>query len=282
MKPHVLLVLTLALPACDREEKPDPAPAAASPEAPPTADDSKEPGEHHPGHEGGHHAEHGEHGPGHHGGEDSPPGAEHQAHRHMGGHHRFEDAEKWAKTFDDPARDEWQKPDAVLSFLKLAPDAVVVDIGAGTGYFAVRLAAAVPRGKVLANDIEPDMVSYLGERAEKDGVKNLTPVKGTAEATGLKDGEKADVAFMCDVYHHIADPEAYFADVRAHLNEGGRLVIVDFDPEAPEDAPGPPRAMRVSADAIAKRLAAVGFRETRRDTETLTYQYILELTPTLE
>src|SRR5688572_8371458 len=66
--------------------------------------------------------------------------------------HRFSDAEKWAKVFDDPERDAWQKPDEVIRALKLAPDALVADIGAGTGYFAVRFARTVPQGRVYGVD----------------------------------------------------------------------------------------------------------------------------------
>src|SRR5262249_56518019 len=89
--------------------------------------------------------------------------------------HRFSDAEKWAKVFDDPARDEWQKPDEVIRALKLAPDALVADIGAGTGYFAVRLPRAVPEGQAFGVDAEPDLVRYLRERARPEGRAHPTP-----------------------------------------------------------------------------------------------------------
>src|SRR5690606_19691251 len=79
--------------------------------------------------------------------------------------HRFSDAERWAQVFDDPKRDLWQKPDEVLRALALPPDAVVADLGAGTGYFAVRLARRLPSGRVYGVDVEPDMVRHLAERA---------------------------------------------------------------------------------------------------------------------
>ena len=72
--------------------------------------------------------------------------------------HHFKDADKWAHVFDDPKRDEWQKPHQVIQVLKLAPDAIVADVGAGTGYFSARLATMLPKGKVYAGDVEPDMV----------------------------------------------------------------------------------------------------------------------------
>ena len=83
-------------------------------------------------------------------------------------HHRFEDAEKWAKEFDNPERDAWQKPDEILDALHLQRNSLVADIGAGTGYFSVRIAKRIPEGKIFAADIEPDMVRYLGERARRE------------------------------------------------------------------------------------------------------------------
>src|SRR5882672_3034670 len=90
--------------------------------------------------------------------------------------HGFRDAEKWAQVFDDPARDAWQKPHEVIEALSLKPDAVVADIGAGTGYFAMRLASMLPRGRVYAIDVEPGMVKYLAERAQREGRKNMIAV----------------------------------------------------------------------------------------------------------
>ncbi|HSJ96075.1 MAG TPA: class I SAM-dependent methyltransferase, partial [Myxococcota bacterium] len=79
--------------------------------------------------------------------------------------HRFSDAERWARVFDDPERDAWQKPHEVIQALELAPDAVVAVIGSGTGNFAVRLENMLPRGRVYGVDVEPDMVRYLAQRA---------------------------------------------------------------------------------------------------------------------
>ena len=90
--------------------------------------------------------------------------------------HAFEDADKWAEVFDDPKRDAWQKPHEVIEALKLKPDALIADIGAGTGYFTVRLARAVPAGKVFAVDLEPDMVKHLAERAKREHLANIVAV----------------------------------------------------------------------------------------------------------
>ncbi len=216
-------------------------------------------------------AKHG-HGDAKHGHGGVKPNAAH----HGGGHHkhhRFENAEEWAKQFDSPERAAWQKPDEVVSSLALAPDAAVADLGAGTGYFAERFARAAPSGQVYAQDIEPDMVRYLGERAREAGLTNLKPVLGAADDPALP--EAVDLAFMCDVYHHVGDVEGYFQKVAAALKPGGRLAIVDFKKDAPEDAPGPPAAMRVAADVIVEQLAGIGFQLERRDDALLEYQYVL-------
>jgi hypothetical protein len=89
-----------------------------------------------------------------------------QGEMHMHGH--FDDAGRWAQVFDDPERDAWQKPDEVLRALALAPDAAVADVGSGTGYFAVRFARALPKGRVYGADLSHDMVHYLNQRAAKE------------------------------------------------------------------------------------------------------------------
>ena len=190
--------------------------------------------------------------------------------------HRFEDAEAWAKHFESPERAAWQKPDEVVAGLELPEDAVVADIGAGTGYFAVRLAAAVPNGQVFASDIEPDMVRYVRERAEKEGLANLTAVEGTADDPKIP--QPVDVVFICNVYHHIEDRAGFFGRLRASLQPGGRLVLVDFKKDAPEDAPGPPAKHRVAAEQMAAELAEAGYTHVSTDSELLPYQYVIMFT----
>src|SRR5690349_21565516 len=101
-----------------------------------------------------------------------PSAAEHPDHME----HRFDDPERYAKSFDDPARDGWQLPARVIEALALPPTAAVADIGAGTGYFSVRLAKAIPRGTIYASDVEPSMVDYIRTRAVGAGLTNVVPV----------------------------------------------------------------------------------------------------------
>jgi ubiquinone/menaquinone biosynthesis C-methylase UbiE len=174
----------------------------------------------------------------------------------QGGHHehRFGNAEHWARVFDDPARDAWQKPDEVVRALALAPDAVVADIGSGTGYFAVRLARAVPRGHVYGADVEPDMVRYLAERARREGLANLTSVQAAAQEARLP--RPVDAALVVNTYHHIGERPAYFGRLRESLRPGGRVAIIDFTPDAPG---GPPRHARIPAPVVKEEMGRAGY-----------------------
>lgn len=185
--------------------------------------------------------------------------------------HHFRDAARWAKEFDDPARDAWQKPDQVIRALAPAPNAVVADIGAGTGYFAVRLARAVPRGRVIGVDIEPDMVRYLERRARREGLANLAARLGAPDDARLP--VKADLVLMVDTYHHVAARVEYFRRLRGSLSAGARLAIIDFRPDSPY---GPPPGGRVPPGQAKRELARAGY-ELLAEHDFLPYQYFLVL-----
>jgi SAM-dependent methyltransferase len=183
--------------------------------------------------------------------------------------HDFRDADKWAQVFDDPKRDEWQKPHEVMQALGLAPDATVADIGAGTGYFAVRLAHLVPNGRVYAVDVETEMVKHLALRAARQGLGNVIAVRGAPDNPRLPG--KVDLALLVDTYHHIEDREAYFAQLRTMLKPDGRIAVIDFKPDAPV---GPPKATRLPAAAVKAELDKAGFLVTE-ELGFLPYQYFL-------
>lgn len=187
--------------------------------------------------------------------------------------HRFSGAERWAAIFDDPARDEWQKPDEVLRALKLAPDATVADIGAGTGYFAARLARALPRGRVYGVDAEPDMVRYLGERAQRENLANLTPVLARPDDPGIP--ARVDVVIMVDTYHHIPQRERYFRMLQKSFKTGGRLAIIDFTLESPV---GPSVRSRIPGGRVKQELARAGYRLVEEH-KFLPNQYFLVFRP---
>ena len=187
--------------------------------------------------------------------------------------HGFSGAEHWARVFDDPARDAWQKPHEVVEALQLSPDAAVADIGAGTGYFAVRLAHMTPKGRVYAVDIEPDMVKYLAERAQKSGLANLTPVLAAPDDPKLP--AKVDLALMVDTYHHVSQREAYFRKLAAHLKPGGAVAIIDFTKESPV---GPPPAARLTASEVKAEMQRAGYA-LAREHAFLPNQYFLVFRP---
>lgn len=215
---------------------------------------------------------HGHHGHGHHG-----HGQGHDVNEHGYKGHRFDDPEQWTQEFESPERSAWQKPDEVVASLAIAPDATIADLGAGTGYFAVRFAAAAPSGKVYAVDIEPNMVAWLAQRAQKEGLVNLEAIQAEPDDPRLP--APVDLVFMCNVFHHLADPQAYFEAVAGKLEPGGRVVIVDFRKDNPDHAPGPPAAMRMAPEQIVEIMRAAGYELRRDDRELLEWQYLLEFTP---
>jgi len=195
------------------------------------------------------------------------------AQQHHTIHHSFENVDQWVKEFEDPKRDGWQKPEEVVEHMKLAPGDDVADIGAGTGYFARRFAEAVgAEGTVYAVDLEPNMLRYMAKRAVEEGQTNLVPVLATAQSPMLAP-RSVDVVFICDTIHHIEDRDRYYETLERDLRPGGRLVIVDFykDRDIPQ---GPPRAMRISRDALRQELEKSGFRFLEAG-EFLPYQYFL-------
>jgi ubiquinone/menaquinone biosynthesis C-methylase UbiE len=187
--------------------------------------------------------------------------------------HSFSGAEKWAHVFDDPKRDAWQKPHEVIQALALKPDAVIADIGAGTGYFAMRFANMVPRGRVYGVDIEPDMVKYLAERAKREKRGNVVAIAGAPDDPRLP--EKVDLILMVDVFHHVAERERYFRKLRASLKPGGRVAIIDFRLDAPE---GPPRAARVAPERVIGELRGAGYALVKEH-KFLPNQYFLVFHP---
>jgi predicted methyltransferase len=187
--------------------------------------------------------------------------------------HSFGDAEKWSHVFDDPKRDAWQKPHQVIQALALQPGALVADLGAGTGYFAVRLANMVPKGRVYGVDIEPDMVKYLAERAKREKRGNLVAVAGAPDDPRLP--EKVDLILLVDVYHHIEAREDYFRRLRGYLKPGGRVAVIDFRLDSAE---GPPKAARIAPERVSAELKAAGYA-LAQEHGFLPNQYFLVFTP---
>ena len=185
----------------------------------------------------------------------------------------FGGAAQWAHVFDDPKRDAWQKPHEVIQALALKPDAIVADIGSGTGYFAVRFANMLPKGRVYGVDIEPDMVRYLAERAKREGLGNVIAVTGAPDDPRLP--EKADLVVLVDVYHHVEDRERYFRNLQKSLKPGGRVAVIDFRMDSPV---GPPQRARIAPERVKDELKRAGYA-LAQEHEFLPNQYFLVFRP---
>jgi predicted methyltransferase len=198
-----------------------------------------------------------------------PPSA--HDHHHGGGMpHRFENADQWAKVFDDPARDAWQQPDEVIAALELTPAMTVADIGAGTGYFTMRIAKQVPQGQVIATDVEPDMIRYLTDRAAKEQLANVKPALTPPADPKLAAGS-VDRVLVVDVWHHLGDRIAYAKALAAGIKPDGMIAVVDFKLDATQ---GPPKQHRLAPEAIIADFVAAGLHASVAPTQ-LPQQYIV-------
>jgi cyclopropane fatty-acyl-phospholipid synthase-like methyltransferase len=187
-------------------------------------------------------------------------------------HHSFANASDWAKRFEDPSRDAWQKPDEVFSLLELTTTMKVADIGAATGYFSVRAAKFVPQGHVYGVDVESSMVEYLSARAEREGLKNLTTVLATFDDAKLP--EPVDVVLLVDTWHHLEQRVQYFEKLRASVKPGGRLVVIDFTRAS---SMGPPASTKSTPEEVIAELQAAHWTLLRSST-VLPEQFLLIFT----
>jgi ubiquinone/menaquinone biosynthesis C-methylase UbiE len=183
----------------------------------------------------------------------------------------FSNADAFAAHFDDPTRDAWQKPAEVVSLLAVDPGQVVVDLGAGTGYFVGRLAKAVEStGRVLALDVEPNMVRHLEQRAKKSGWTNVEPRLVALDDPGLAP-KSVDRVLIVNTWHHISDRERYAAKLSTALRPGGSVFVVDFTLDSDI---GPPAGHRLSPEQVVHELDAGGL-SARVVAETLPKQYVV-------
>jgi SAM-dependent methyltransferase len=191
-------------------------------------------------------------------------------------HHSFAEVEKWVKVFDDPERDEWQKPAEVAAALDLKPGMVVADLGAGTGYFERHLSKAVrPGGIVLAIDTEPEMVEHIGKRTRGINLDNVVPVLAAQDDPFLPRG-RVDRVLIVDTYHHIDGRLEYFRAMRDALTPDGRVAIVDFH-KKPLPV-GPPPEHKLPRDFVVDEMKQAGW--ILADEKTfLPYQYFLIFAP---
>jgi len=173
---------------------------------------------------------------------------------------------------DAPDRDLWQRPDQIMDALGIADGSVVGDIGAGSGWFTIRLARRVgPQGLVYAEDVQPEMINAISRRVGREGYANVRP------RLGLKNDPRLpplslDAVLMVDAYHEVEDRVTMLANLAKALKPQGRLGIVDFRLDG--TGPGPSLEERVSPDVVVKDAQQAGLKLIRQE-PFLQYQYFL-------
>lgn len=137
-----------------------------------------------------------------------------------------------ADWLERPDREQEEAPAKAIAMMELKPTDVVADIGAGTGYFSFRIAKLVPQGKVLAEDIDPQMIDDLRKTIHDEHVANVEPVLGTTTDPKLPAG--VDVVLMVDAYHEFDHPREMMEAIVRSLKPGGRVIDLEYRAEDPQ------------------------------------------------
>lgn len=202
-------------------------------------------------------------------------------HHHHNGHGQGrdrhgnpEDLAAYVTKLEGADRAGWQQPDAVVRALAVSPGQTVVDVGAGPGYFAIRLARA--GAHVLAVEVETKLIELLRERVREAGVTDgVTPVFGLPDDP-LVPPASCDLALIIDTFHHFPDGVAYLRRLQRVLRPGGRIINIDFHKR--ELPVGPPVDHKIARDDFLRVAEQAGLALVREET-FLEYQYFLELRP---
>ena len=172
---------------------------------------------------------------------------------------------------EGPDRDAWQRPEQIMDHLRIGEGSVVADLGAGGGWFTIRLAQRVgPNGRVYAEDVQQEMIGSINRRVEREGLTWVKTVLGTPVDPQLPG--PVDVVLIVDAYHEMDDPVALLRNVRKALKPLGRVGIVEFTKAG--HGPGPPMEERVDPDKVIADAKAAGLRLESRG-NFLRYQYLL-------
>ena len=161
-------------------------------------------------------------------------------------------------------REKTELPDLLVDALEIQPRMTVADVGAGIGYFSWRIAKRVgPEGRVLAVDIQPEMLERLTLEMSQRDIKNVVPILGTA-VDPILPTHSVDLALLVDVYHEFQHPEAMVAKIRNSLKKNGRMVLVEYRGEDPTVPIKPEHKMTVRQ--VLKEILPMGFQlQTRLD-----------------
>lgn len=170
-----------------------------------------------------------------------------------------------------PSRAIQEHPDALVANLNLQPDAVVADIGAGTGYMTLRLAQRVPMGQVLAVDVQPKMLALLDERLAEDEITLVQTIQGEADNPHLP-LDSVDLALMVDAYHEFKFPFEMMSHLYDALKPGGQVVLAEYRAENPLVLIK--RLHKMSEAQVKREMSAIGLRWVKTD-DSLPQQHLL-------
>ena len=172
---------------------------------------------------------------------------------------------------EGPDRDAWQEPERVMDSLGVTSGTIVADIGAGGGWFTIKLANRVgPTGLVYAEDIQREMIESINRRVNRTNLSNVETIIGTSNNPKIP--TPVDAVLMVDVYGEVEDPMALLRNVIPQLKKGGRIGIVEHRLDG--GGPGPPLQDRVAPETIITTAEAVGLQLLTHD-ESFRYQYLL-------
>ena len=176
-----------------------------------------------------------------------------------------------ASWLERPEREREERTDLLLDALDLKPTDVVADIGAGTGFFTFLMANQVPKGNVLAVDIQPEMIEYLNEGKAKRKIANVQPVLGTESDPKLP-ASTVDLAILIDAYHEFSYPREMMSRIALALKPGGRVALVEYRAEDPSV---PIKELhKLSVAQASKEMKAIGLRLLKND-KRLPQQHIM-------
>lgn len=175
---------------------------------------------------------------------------------------------------EPPDREAWQKPDQVMDALHVAEGTTVADLGAGGGWFTMRLARRVrPNGRVYAVDVQRLMIEAIQRRIEREGLTDIViPVLGEYDDPRLPADARTDAVLIVDAFPEMEDPVLLLKNVSRTLKPHGRIGIIDY--REGDGGPGPDAAERVPPSVVISQAAAAGLRLVERHT-FLPYQYFL-------
>ena len=169
-------------------------------------------------------------------------------------------------------REEEEAPSKAIAALNLKPTDVIADIGAGSGYYTFRLAPLVPKGKVVAVDIQPEMIDFLERKEKQLGLTNVEAHLGEVDDTKLKPGS-INAALMVDAYHEFSHPREMMESLFKALKPGGRIILLEYRAEDPTVPIKPLHKMSVAQSR--KEMEAVGLKWKSTDSKLLPWQHFM-------